>query len=581
MLRLPDTADPGTFFMRAPTPALKYRAFLSYAHADSAAAKRLHAALEAFPLGRDLAGRVTAQGPVPASLRPIFRDRDDFSGGHTLNDATIAALDASAALIVLCSPVAATRPAVNEEVRLFRHRHPGRPVIPVILSGRPNIPAPSPSRGEGEEEGRQQAKVTLWAAASEQPASHRNAQAQGAERRADGECFPPALRFELAPDGSLTDRPVTFLAPDLSADGPTLALAKIIATLTGFAPDDIYQRAKRAQRRQSRIRAAVLTAISVLTLGAGILAWRNREQVAVIAVKEQVIASKAEMEAEALAITRQMLGANPKAANTPGQQESLVAALKAIQESAAAGDADYTQALALLKAGKGADAVPLLLKAAEAKKAKAVQDNRAAAKAYREAAAIAAVAEPWRARDLYAEAARLDPDNIEGLYQHGWLNLMAGNLPVAEAALDRLLKVATTLNDQRGIYRAHLRLGELVQQRGDLTGARTREDAALGIAKAQTASFPSDLEWQRDLSLSYGRVGDVLVAQGNLPEALKSYRDSLVIADRLSKADAGYAGWQRDLSVSYERIGDMQVAQGNLPAALGSFRDYLAIAAAC
>jgi len=37
---------------------------------------------------------------VPQALRSIFRDCDDFSGGHTLTDATVAALDTSAALIV-------------------------------------------------------------------------------------------------------------------------------------------------------------------------------------------------------------------------------------------------------------------------------------------------------------------------------------------------------------------------------------------------------------------------------------------------------------------------------------------------
>ncbi|MFZ2077242.1 MAG: hypothetical protein WAV38_11490, partial [Xanthobacteraceae bacterium] len=36
---------------------------------------------------------------------------------------------------VLCSSLAASRPAVNEEVRLFRSRHPERPVIPVIVDG--------------------------------------------------------------------------------------------------------------------------------------------------------------------------------------------------------------------------------------------------------------------------------------------------------------------------------------------------------------------------------------------------------------------------------------------------------------
>ena len=76
---------------------LKYRAFLSYAHADTRWAKWLHGQLEGFRIDKDLKGRATPMGPVPRTLRPIFRDREDFSGGHSLNDATIAALDQSAA----------------------------------------------------------------------------------------------------------------------------------------------------------------------------------------------------------------------------------------------------------------------------------------------------------------------------------------------------------------------------------------------------------------------------------------------------------------------------------------------------
>jgi hypothetical protein len=183
----------------------KYRAFLSYAHADLRWAKWLHSQLEHFRIERDLAGRATSLGPVPKSLRPIFRDREDFAGGRSLTDATIAALDASAALIVLCSSVAATRPAVNEEVRLFRWRHPDRPVIPVIVGG------------------------------------------------AYPDNVPPALRFEIDADGSVTGRPVTILGPDLSeqADGRALGLAKAVAGLTGNSPDDIFRRAERARRRNA------------------------------------------------------------------------------------------------------------------------------------------------------------------------------------------------------------------------------------------------------------------------------------------------------------------------------------------
>jgi len=164
----------------------KYRAFLSYAHADLRWGRWLHTRLEGFTIDKDLVERVTALGPVPKSLRPIFRDLEDFSGGHSLNEATIAALDQSAALIVVCSAVSATRPAVNEEVRLFRYSHPDRPVIPVIIGG--SYP----------------------------------------------ENFPAALRFEIAADGSITDEPVTILGPDLrdTGEGRQLGLAKIVAGLT-------------------------------------------------------------------------------------------------------------------------------------------------------------------------------------------------------------------------------------------------------------------------------------------------------------------------------------------------------------
>jgi hypothetical protein len=129
--RLPAMAEPAAF---------KYRAFISYSHADTAWAKWLHRALETFAIDKDLAGRETATGTVPKALRPIFRDRDDFTAGHTLSDQTLAGLDASHALIVICSPAAAKSQYVNEEVRLFKSRHPERPVVPLIVAGKPGDP---------------------------------------------------------------------------------------------------------------------------------------------------------------------------------------------------------------------------------------------------------------------------------------------------------------------------------------------------------------------------------------------------------------------------------------------------------
>ena len=72
---------------------LKYRAFLSYSHVDTAEAKRVHGRIEAFRIDKDLVGRATQSGPVPETLRPIFRDRLEFDAGSSLEHKTIAALD--------------------------------------------------------------------------------------------------------------------------------------------------------------------------------------------------------------------------------------------------------------------------------------------------------------------------------------------------------------------------------------------------------------------------------------------------------------------------------------------------------
>src|SRR3954466_3331464 len=169
--------------MATPEP-FKYRAFLSYSHRDTAAAKAVHGRLEGFRIDKDLVGRETPMGPIPRQLRPIFRDRHDFEAGETLAAQTVAAIDNSAALILLASPAAAASGFVDQEVRLFRSRHPERPLIPLIIDGEPG------SRERG--------------------------------------CFPPALSES---DG--------VLAADLreQGDGRDLALAKVAARLIGLPPD--------------------------------------------------------------------------------------------------------------------------------------------------------------------------------------------------------------------------------------------------------------------------------------------------------------------------------------------------------
>ena len=186
----------------------QYRAFLSYSHKDEAFARWLHRQLEAWKVPRDLVGRATPKGTVPRTLRPIFRDRDDFAGGHSLKEATLQALRASEFLVVICSPHAARSPYVNEEVRLFKAMGRADRIIPVIVAGEPG--------------GR------------------------------DDECFPPAVKYAVNESGDVGTESAEPIAADAreSGDGRARALAKVVAGLLGVAFDEITRRAEQTRRRR-------------------------------------------------------------------------------------------------------------------------------------------------------------------------------------------------------------------------------------------------------------------------------------------------------------------------------------------
>jgi hypothetical protein len=58
--------------------AERFAAFISYSHADAAAARWLHHRLETFRMPRALVGTETPFGPVARRLPPSFRDRDEL-----------------------------------------------------------------------------------------------------------------------------------------------------------------------------------------------------------------------------------------------------------------------------------------------------------------------------------------------------------------------------------------------------------------------------------------------------------------------------------------------------------------------
>jgi tetratricopeptide (TPR) repeat protein len=509
--------------------ASRYRAFISYSHKDTRWAKWVHRGLEGFHVGDDLVGRETGLGRVPKSLRPVFRDRDEFTAGHSLSDQTRAALDDSAALVVICSPNAAKSDYVNEEIRLFKSRHPDRLVIPLIVD---NVPGD-----------------------------------------AEPQCFPSALAFKVTSDGTVTTIPDSILAADArkTGDSRDLALAKVVASLIGVPVDDVRKRQALTQAWWIKVTAAVVGVVASLAMVSGFLVFEHRHERA-----QQAEQSRQLADIQAL-VEKLASGGQTQGAEGPGRKQAIAKAVEAAQKGAAAGDTRLTDALELLRQGKIKEAEPLFRAVAEEREEASKAAGHEAAEAWRHLGAIAGLADPKKAREAYAHAVALDPDNVDGLLWHGWFEKEAGNLRAAEEAYRRLITVESDKEPGHDVYWARVGLGGIAVARGDLGLAKSSYVDAQKIADRLAKADPNNAGWQRDLSVSYSRVGDVLRAQGNLTDALKYYRDSLAIADRLAKADPNKAGWQGDLSVSYDRVGDVLRAQGDLTEALKSYRESLAI----
>jgi tetratricopeptide (TPR) repeat protein len=242
----------------------KYRAFISYSHADEEWAKWLHRALETYKVPKRLVGRETPFGPVPERLAPVFRDRDELATATSLGDILTAALEQSACQLVICSRKSAKSRWVNEEIKTFKRLGKAHRIFAVIVDGEPH--------------------------ASANPAT------------ADNECFPPALIFRMGADGQLTDEPTEPIAADLrpGKDGKLDVKLKLVAGMLGVGLDEIKQReAHRRHRQMMYLVSASVAGMAITSTLAG-AAWLARNE----AERQRV---RAENEAETARQTTQFM----------------------------------------------------------------------------------------------------------------------------------------------------------------------------------------------------------------------------------------------------------------------------------
>jgi len=229
----------------------RYRAFVSYSHADSRWGNWLHRTLETYRVPRKLVGRSTAEGTVPRRLTPVFRDHEDLAAAANLSDEIETALRESRFLVVICSPAAARSKWVNQEIIRYKAIHGEGRILAAIVDGEPfaaDIP--------GQE---------------------------------DQECFPEALKFRINSNGTPTDERAEPIAADLrpGGDGKKYGRSKIIAGLLAVRLDDVIRR--EAQRRNIRM-GIVAASASVIAACMGFLAY------ATILARDEARSQRAEAE---------------------------------------------------------------------------------------------------------------------------------------------------------------------------------------------------------------------------------------------------------------------------------------------
>lgn len=183
----------------------KYRAFISYSHADHDWGVWLHKALEKFIIHKNLIGTETAVGEAPTKLGRVFRDEEELGAAHELGPKIEAALSSSDTLIVICSPRSAMSEWVDKEIRRFKELGRSNRVLAVIVDGQPH------------------------------------------SKNQIHECFPSSLKVQL--DGS----PAEPLAVDVRKFGRDDSILRLVSGILDIDYDELKRRelikAKRAARR--------------------------------------------------------------------------------------------------------------------------------------------------------------------------------------------------------------------------------------------------------------------------------------------------------------------------------------------
>ena len=533
--------------------APKYRAFISYSHRDSRWASWLHASLEKYRPPKALIGTVTARGEVPKRIAPIFRDRDELPSATDLGTLLNAALADSANQIVICSPQAAKSKWVNEEILAFKRLGREDRIFCLVVGGEPN--------------------------ATDLPG------------REEEECFPPALRFRLGPDGELGTARTEPIAADArpGKDGKNNASLKLISGLLGVGFDSLRRREQ--QRRNRRLFAFSCAAMAGMVLTTGLAAYALIQRGA---AQRQTV--RAEAEARTAQETTRFLVDLFKISDPSEARGNTVTAREMLDKGASRIDRELAKEPAIqatlmdtlgtvyMGLGLFNQARPLIDRAVATRRHLHGVDSLELSDSLRHQGDVLALqAEYDNGERAYREAIRIEmlrPDDHQSqvelsnsLYGLGTLLALNGHYPEAEKNLREALKLQQTLYgvSHPAIARTLKDLSRAVADGGDLNAAIPLMQRAVAMQRELRGSEPHP-----DLAEVLNDMGLLLDESGDLDGAEKFYRESLAMNRRLlGDKHPEIANGLENVALSLQDKGDLAGAETLLRQSLEMRRELL------
>jgi tetratricopeptide (TPR) repeat protein len=493
-------------------PTFLYSAFISYSHEDVRWAKWLQSALEGYRVPRRLVGTRTTFGVLSKRLAPVFRDRSDLSASTDLGETINNALQASANLVLICSPHTSQSRWVNEEIRVFRRLGRGDRIFCVIVGGEPN--------------------------ASDFPG------------REDEECFPPALRSQVAADGTLSGQQFEPIAADArpGGDGKGNVKLKILAGLLNVGFDVLKHREHRRRIRRLTMVTSLALVMMLITTGLAIRARNAR-----------IAAEQRQREAEALVDF--MLGD----LNNKLRQVQRLDILEAVDNQAMA------YFLARPRAELADPALALQVKALQ--KIGNVREDQGklplAMDAYRAGVATAAELMRRAPNDVERQAAY-----AETLHHLGNAYWFKGDLDHALACFQQaiaLLQRAVALrpSDARLALLAYARIneGRVREARGEFAAAKSLYEAVYATFRDLTTRHAGEVLWQSNLADAAESLAAVAMEQGQLSQAVAGYREVYRIRNQIMVSSPSDRDSQENLMITGAALGSALASCGEQDAA--------------